>query len=181
MLWSRLPAPTRLTCLAPVPGDTEMLSLREWTSMGALFPPCPEQNQGGTGQTLGMSPVPHRLALSSSSPARPALLPGWPPALFTPPRPQTLHCPLLRLLHDLGQCSCHRGAVRAGLGQFCRSKLSPLHDTALRSWASAQVGPALPAQLVWLWHPCRGGTHPALALDLAPPFHVPANVVPAQH
>lgn len=42
--------------------------------------------------------------------------------------------------------------------------LSPLRDTALWSWASAQLVYGTPV---------RGAPCPALALDLAPPFHVP--------
>lgn len=130
-----LPAPTRLTCLAPVPGDTEMLSLRVWMSMRPLFPPQPEQIQGGTGQRLGMSQVPHRLALSSSSSS----------SLSLPAPTQTLPCPLHRPLHSRGQCSCCRGGVRDGLRQFCRSKVSPFQDDALWGRTSARVNPALPA------------------------------------
>ena len=139
-----LPAPTRLTCLAPVPGDTEMLSLRVWMSMRPLFPPQPEQIQGGTGQRLGMSQVPHRLALSSSS-----------SSLSLPAPTQTLPCPLHRPLHSRGQCSCCRGGVQDGLRQFCRSKVPPFQDNALWGRTSALVTPALPAQLVRLWLPCQ--------------------------
>lgn len=40
---------------------------------GGIVPTLSKQNQGGTGQRLGMSQVPHRLALSSSSfPSHPA-------------------------------------------------------------------------------------------------------------
>lgn len=131
--------------------------------MGALFPPGPEQDQGGTGQRLGMSQVPHRPALSSSSSSSfssPSLLapPTRPPLSYSYSDHRPSLGPLLRLLRSLGQCSCCGGGARDDLGHFCRSKVSPQNDSALWSWVSARGGPVLPAQLVWPWHPCPGST-----------------------
>lgn len=165
-LQNGLPAPTRLTCLAPVLGDREMLSLGVWASMGALFPPDPEEDQGGTGQRLGMSQVPHRPALSSSSSSSPPLPPPslppsppmWPLPSHSHPDHRPSPGPLLRFLHCLGQCSC---CGRWGSGwpwAVLRSKVSSQNDSALWSWVSVWVGPVLPAQLVWPWHPCPGST-----------------------
>lgn len=84
--------------------------------------------------------------------------PMWPLPSHSHPDHRPSPGPLLRFLHCLGQCSC---CGRWGSGwpwAVLRSKVSSQNDSALWSWVSVWVGPVLPAQLVWPWHPCPGST-----------------------
>lgn len=122
----RAPSPHQTHLLGSCPGgnrDSYPLGVR--VSMGALFPRGPEQDQGGTGQRLGMSQVSHRPALSSSS------FLAWPP----PSRPHLDHRPSLGPLHRL---LLSPGALqllpRWGSGwprAVLREQGGPLHDSAL--------------------------------------------------
>lgn len=136
-----------------------------WASMGALFPPSQGRIKEGTGQTLGMSQVPYRLALSSSSSFPALLLAG-----------------LLPLAPHLGPRPSPRGSSLAwghaaaawsappNPKHFVRVEVSLQHDSALRSWASFPPGPALLSQLSCPVTPHLGSTLPGPCPSLPLPF-----------
>lgn len=124
------PSPHQAHLLGSCPGGHRDVIPRGMGLNGALFPPDPEQNQGGTGQRLGMSQVPHRAALSSSSsPSLPALLGGSLPLTPT----QTTDPPLAPSLGSSmawGDAAVVGVGFRMALGSFAGARC-PLKMTAL--------------------------------------------------
>lgn len=124
---------------------------------GGIVPTLSKQNQGGTGQRLGMSQVPHRLALSSSSsPSHPA--PTQNTDLSLPPSQAPPSPGAMQLLQGWGQDS---------FGQLCGSKVSPYLIALELGFCSGSPSPS--AQLVCLWHPCLESIVWVLALGLPSP------------
>lgn len=145
-------------------GDTEMLSLGVWTSMGALFPLVQSRIREGQGRDWEC----------------PRCHTGW---LCPPPPPPPSHAlhrpspgPFLRLLHSLGQCSWCRGGVWDGLRQFCRARCPPPGQCPLElGLCSCRPSPAAPPAY---GAPHLGSTSPVLALSLLPPVCVPSRTRP---
>lgn len=134
-----------------------MLSLGVWASMGALFPLCPSRIREGQDRDWEC-PRCHTGLLCPPLPSPPTL---------PPPKTQTFPCPLHRLLHSPGQCSCCRGGVRMALGSSVGARC-PLYLISLElGFCSGRPIPACPTCL------------PVAALSgsfpWACPLHVPSR------